>query len=114
TKGELDGLQKGKLKIGTLLTLANYLLPPAVINFHKQYPGIELSIFGLKTIDIYSGLLDNELDIGIVSLPVSDNRFEFISLYTEELSLAVSTNHELSKEKSVSLDVLGKIPSILP
>src|SRR5699024_8655898 len=97
SKSELHGLQKGQLKIGSLLTVANYLLPPAVINYHKLYPGIELSILGLRTVDIYSGLLENELDLGIVSLPINDNRFAFKSLYTEELTLAVSVNHELSK-----------------
>ncbi|SFE54842.1 LysR family transcriptional regulator [Alteribacillus iranensis] len=111
---ELNGLQKGHIKIGSLLTVVNYLLPPTVIEFRSIYPGIKLSILGLRTVDIYSKLLEGDLDIGVVSLPVMDDRFEFISLYSEEISLAVSVNHELSNEDSLSLEILKTTDSILP
>lgn len=66
---ELQGLQRGKLTIGALLTVVNYLLPPAILAFHRQYPHIELSVLGLRTGDIRSALLDNQLDMGIVFCP---------------------------------------------
>src|SRR5699024_7450152 len=39
---ELEGLERGELKVGALLTAVNYLLPPAVIGFHDNYPNVEL------------------------------------------------------------------------
>src|SRR5690625_4827072 len=62
---ELQGLERGSLKIGSLLTAVDYLLPPVVMAFHRSYPNIELSISGLRTGDIYEGLLQNQLDLGI-------------------------------------------------
>src|SRR5690625_3033371 len=50
---ELQGLERGTLKIGALLTVVNYLLPPTVIGFHNSYPNVDLSILGLRTGDIF-------------------------------------------------------------
>ena len=49
---ELQGLKRGTLKIGALLTVVNYLLPPTVMGFHNSYPNVELSVLGLRTGDI--------------------------------------------------------------
>lgn len=110
---ELQGLQKGSLKIGTLLTVASYLLPPAVIAFHNRYPNIELSILGMRTGDVYNGLLHNDLDLGVVFMPLEHNELESIPLYEQTLALAVPADHPIAKEPHVTLDVLKNVPSVL-
>lgn len=110
---ELQGLQRGRLKIGALLTVSNYLLPPSVIAFHKRYPGIELSVLGLRTGDIFTKLLQNELDLGIVYLPMEHPDIETIALRQEQLVLAFAIDHPMSKQASASLEVLAETASIL-
>lgn len=110
---ELQGLERGTLKIGSLLTAVNYLLPPTVIGFHNAYPNVELSVQGLRTGDIYKGLLQNELDLGIVFFPIEHEDLEAIPLYKEDLALAAPIDHIIAKEASVSLQVLKETPSIL-
>jgi len=111
--GELQGLKRGTLKIGALLTVVNYLLPPTVIGFHRSYPNVELAVLGLRTGDIYDGLLQNELDLGIVYLPMEHEDLETIPLYKQNLALAVPIGHPIAKERSVRLDVLKDVPSVL-
>lgn len=110
---ELQGLKRGSLKIGALLTVVNYLLPLTVIGFHNSYPNVELSVQGLRTGDIYNGLLQNELDLGIVFLPMEHEDLEAIPLYKEHLALAVSIDHPLAKASFVTLDILKDTPSVL-
>lgn len=110
---ELQGLKRGSLKIGALLTVVNYLLPPTVMEFHNNYPQIELSVLGLRTGDIYIGLLQNELDLGIVFLPMEHDDLEIIPLYEENLALAAAVDHPLAQEPYATLDVLKETPSIL-
>ncbi|MGG4091506.1 LysR family transcriptional regulator [Paenibacillus lautus] len=110
---ELQGLKRGALKIGALLTVVNYLLPPTVIGFHHDYPNIELSVLGLRTGDIYEGLLQNKLDLGIVYLPMEHDDLETIPLYKQNLALAAPVDHPIAKEKFVRLDILKEIPSVL-
>lgn len=110
---ELNGLQRGNISIGTLLTVENYLIPPTLLNFHRLYPAIKISVFGLRTEDIRISLLENKLDIGIVFLPMKDRELESISLYKEELALAVPNGHPLEEQEMVHLDVLRTTSSVL-
>lgn len=110
---ELQGLERGTLKIGALLTVVNYLLPPTVIRFHRSYPNIELSVLGLRTGDIYDGLLQNELDLGVVFLPMEHDDLETIPLYNENLALAAPADHPVANEPFVTLDILKEVPSVL-
>ncbi len=96
-----------------MLTVENYLIPPALLSFHHLYPNIEVSVLGLSTGDIMKNLLENKLDIGIVFLPMNNNELETISLYKEDLALAVPNEHPLEVKDMVSLEVLRTTPSIL-
>ncbi len=110
---ELQGLKRGTLKIGALLTIVNYLLPPTVIGFHHSYPNVELSVHGLRTDDIYRGLLQNELDLGIVFLPMGQEELEAIPLYNENLALAAPIDHPIAQKEFVTLHILKETPSVL-
>ena len=89
------------------------MLPPTVAEFHRRYPNIELSVLGLRTGDIREGLLKNELDLGIVFLPMEHDDLESIPLYKENLALAAPADHALANEPFVTLDILKETPSIL-
>ncbi|MCZ0874950.1 LysR family transcriptional regulator [Peribacillus sp. AS_2] len=110
---ELNGLQRGTISIGTVLTVENYLIPPTLLNFHRLYPAIKISVLGLRTGDIQKHLLENKLDFGIVFLPMKGDELETISLYTEEMAFAVPTGHPLEKQDILGLEVLQTTPSIL-
>lgn len=110
---DLNGLQQGSLTIGSLLTVVNYLLPPAILNFNNLYPNIKLSVLGLRTGDIREKLLQNELDIGITFLPVQDKEIISTPLYKSELIIVVPTGHQLAEHNHVSIAELQNYPLIL-
>lgn len=110
---ELQGLKRGALNVGALLTAVNDLLPPTIIAFHETYPNVELSIKGLRTGDIYKGLLENELDLGIVFLPVEHDDLKSIPLYEDELAVAAPKNHPIAEHAYVTLDRLQDVPAVL-
>lgn len=110
---DLNGLQTGKLTIGSLMTCVNYLLPSAISEFKQLYPNVNLSVFGQRTGEIKKGLLENELDLGISFLPVEDDELGSIPLFTEELSLAVPSDHPLAHRKEVEIEMLEHNPIVL-
>ena len=97
---ELKGLRVGSISI---------------LNFHHLYPVIKISVLGLRTGGIWKRMLENELDIGIVFLPMKDqgNELGTIPLYMEEMSFAVPKGHLLEDQKGLTLEVLKTTPSIL-
>ncbi|MEF3302171.1 LysR family transcriptional regulator [Paenibacillus sp. GYB003] len=111
--GELQGLKRGTLKIGALLTVVHYLLPSTVIRFNNSYPDVELSVLGMRTGDIIEGLLQNGLDLGIVFLPLEHNDLEAIPLFKQNLALAASCDHSVANEPFVTLDILRQTPRVL-
>lgn len=110
---ELNGLQRGTILVGTLLTVEDYLITPTLLNFHQKYPGVKVSVFGLRTGDIHKQLIENKLDLGIVFLPMKGDELESISLSTEEMAFAVPKGHPLENQDMLDVEVLKTTPSIL-
>ncbi|APH67411.1 LysR family transcriptional regulator [Bacillus subtilis] len=110
---ELNGLQRGTILVGTLLTVEDYLITPTLLNFHQKYPGVKISVFGLRTGDIHKQLIENKLDLGIVFLPMKGDELESISLSTEEMAFAVPKGHPLENQEMLDVEVLKTTPSIL-
>src|SRR5699024_5395738 len=55
----------------------------------------------------------NHFDIGIVFLPIKDDKLETRQLFVSQLALAVSVKHELAKIPSIRLKDLQKFPLFL-
>lgn len=107
---ELEGLNKGEIMIGCS---GNHLLIRSIIDFHEKYPGIRLQVSELSTEETKRGLLSNELDLGIVFLPVEDDQLSSIALYTENLALLVPAEHPLAAMSNVDLRSLQNLPMAL-
>lgn len=110
---DLNGLMRGELSVGTILTEEMTLLPSIIMKFKQLYPSIKLSVEGLRTEDIRDKLLENELDLGIVFLPIETEEFETIPLFTDTLSLVVPLTHPLAEEEEVEFKQLDHKDMIL-
>lgn len=106
---ELAGMQRGRLRIGCS---GNHLLSGPISAFHALYPGIELSVTELATEETKERLLDNQLDLGVVFLPLygDDTPLESFPLLEEQLVLVVSRQHKLAKAASIRLEELRTLP----
>jgi DNA-binding transcriptional LysR family regulator len=110
---DLNGLMRGELSVGSVLTEEMTLLPSIIMKFKQLYPSIKLSVEGLRSEDIRKRLLENELDLGIVFLPVETEEFETLPLFTETLSLVVPKTHRLAEEEEVDFAELDHEDMIL-
>src|SRR5699024_7893699 len=57
---DLNGLMRGELSVGSVLTEEMTLLPSIIMKLKQLYPSIKLSVEGLRTEDIRERLLENE------------------------------------------------------
>lgn len=108
--GELAGLRRGRLRIGCS---GNHLLIQSIISFHRQFPGIELSVVELATEETRDRLLSGQLDLGVVFLPLKDEQLVSLPLYKEELVVIVPTDHPLAESSSIKLHELAQSPLVL-
>jgi DNA-binding transcriptional LysR family regulator len=60
----------GRVHIGTTLTGLMYELPPILRKLRAQHPGIDLLVSLLPTRESVEGIMNNTLDLALVTLPV--------------------------------------------
>jgi DNA-binding transcriptional LysR family regulator len=63
----------GRVRLGTSVAVCTYLLPPVLVNLRREYPDLEVVITIGTTDHVVSRILANELDIGVVTMPVKEN-----------------------------------------
>lgn len=82
---EMKGKIEGELKIGVIPTIAGNLLHRILPHLLEKYPKLRLSIQEITTPQIVTQLKSGELDVGIVSTPLSNSELEEDILYYEKL-----------------------------
>jgi len=111
---DLSGEQRGRLRIGTASTrVSSYPLPEILHQLKLKHPLVELSVIGSTSYSIVKNILKNNLDIGLVSLPVEANDVVTEVLRRDELVAIVAPDHPLSSAKSVNAAALAREPLIL-
>ncbi len=82
----------GRVQIGTALTALMYLLPPVLQKLHAEHPGIDLYVHNAPTRSMVDSVLRNELDIGLVTLPIADKSLGITPLYQENMVAILPTS----------------------
>ena len=82
----------GRVQIGAALTALMYLLPPVLQKLHAEHPGIDLYVHNAPTRSMVDSVLRNELDIGLVTLPIADKSLEITPLYQENMVAILPTS----------------------
>ena len=75
----------GRVHMGAALTALMYLLPPVLKKLRTDHPGIDLFISNAPTTAMVDSVLQNEMDIGLVTLPVAESRLIVTPLHLEEM-----------------------------
>ncbi len=111
--GDLAEGQTQELRVGTSDTTALYVLPPVVRAFSDAMPQTRLVITNSPSAVIADRVSRGELDLGIVTLPVSHEDLEAEDLFVEKLLVVMPRSHRLSVRKRVRLAELEDEPLLL-
>lgn len=98
----------GELGVSTVLTVANYVLPNLVNDFHEVYPQINLCLYTGHSHNVLDMVLKHEVPIGI-SRSVSHPQINSIHLFDDEMVLITYPEHHFSSKVSVTVqDVINE------
>ncbi len=78
----------GLVRVGTTTTALNYFLAPVLRRLGRRHPEVSLTITMDTTAGQVERVLRDEIDFGIVNLPVKDRSIAVTPLWTEELVAA--------------------------
>ncbi|TXL82344.1 LysR family transcriptional regulator [Vineibacter terrae] len=75
----------GRVHVGTTNTALTYQLPPILRRLRQEHPGIELLVTNMPTRDTLENIIQNRMDLGLVTLPVDDTHLRITPLRLEML-----------------------------
>lgn len=99
------GLER-KITVGAITTLAPYLMPQMLALCRTRLPHLQVNLREDFRPDLTKAVLDGELDLAIVSLPVKDPRISVETLFDETLLLVVGKPHPLASKPEVTTEDL--------
>ncbi len=99
---ELTGLNRGELSLGVNESSIHALLP-ALGQFRKLHPGIQIRVHRMFSRDIPHEVLNYRLDLGAVSFVPREAQLQAMEILKDELTLVVPPKHPLAKRKEVDV-----------
>lgn len=111
---EMERVPRGEIIVGANEGTCLHILPEVFASFKKQYPDVSVSIKRSDYAKILESVIDNSVDFGVVSLPVTDNRLTVVLIHRDELVLITPPYHALGKVKSISLADVARFPLVVP
>jgi DNA-binding transcriptional LysR family regulator len=109
---DLESFKTGRVSIAASDTVCLYLLPQVIKQFVQNYPGIELRLFTQITRNVLDLVISDQVDIGIVTLPVAPESFETQKLYQDNFLVVYPPGHPLELKRTLSPADLREYPII--
>ncbi len=111
---ELAHLNRGRVRIGAGMTACIHLLPPILEKFKALYPNVEPDVVTGPTESLLSQIRNNQLDIGVFTLPIQYPDLDVIPFCSEEMVVVTSPKHpQLARRRSLPAAEIAQYPLIL-
>lgn len=109
----LKNLTAGELRIGASGPVIKHLLLPLLDTFHAEHPDVRIRLSQGKTSDIRDRLLDGQIDIGLVHLPLSDHELVVSHLTEIQDCFVVGEAYRHLVDTPFSAQALAQLPLLL-
>jgi len=104
---------RGTVNIGALPSISSKMLPAAIVEFQKKFPGIVVRLRDVLAQRIVRLVKEEEVDFGIGTLRMPDADIEFTPLFTDHLGVIFPGGHPVERRRSITLEYLATFPLIL-
>jgi DNA-binding transcriptional LysR family regulator len=92
---------RGPLSIGSITAATMGVLPRVLPGFRERYPLVRFSVETLPIDEQLRALVERRIDVGIVRLPVKDERLATLPIAEEEVCVALARDHPLASRPSI-------------
>ncbi len=111
---EQERAPRGEVAISANEATHLYVLPQVFAQFRREYPRVVLNAVRAERLRTLESVVNREVDFGVVSLPVNDERLAVEPIHRDELALVAPKGHPLAGRGSVRLREAAKYPLLLP
>jgi LysR family transcriptional regulator, low CO2-responsive transcriptional regulator len=111
---ETERVPRGEIVVGANEGTCLHILPEVFANFKKLYPDVSVSIKRADYSKVLESVIDNSVDFGVVSMPITDTRLTSVLIHKDELVVIVPPRHPLAKCKSATAADIAQYPLVMP
>ncbi|HVU34058.1 MAG TPA: LysR family transcriptional regulator substrate-binding protein [Opitutaceae bacterium] len=97
-----------RITIGAVQTVMPYLVVPLIARCRKELPNLTIDAREDFRSDLVRAVLEGELDLAVVPLPVDDHRLSVEPLLTEPLLLVVGKDHPIATRSDISINEIAE------
>jgi LysR family hydrogen peroxide-inducible transcriptional activator len=98
----------GLLKFGVIPSVAPYVLPRLLPHFRRAHPELRLHLRETLTRSLVCELLDGQLDLVLLALPLEEIGIETLPLFEDPFLLAVPQNHPAEKSPAKVEEIIAR------
>ena len=102
---EVSQLRQGRISIRASQTIASHFLPPRLVEFHRLYPGVELSVSIGNSAQVAQAVLSGDVELGLIEGPkddVVDRRLAVELIAEDQMALVVGADHPWAGRRRLS------------
>ncbi len=110
---DLESLLRGELSIACPSMLATYYFPELLGRFLGQHPGLTASIIQAGTPKIEAMLLQDEVELGVITVQGKHEGLEIIPLKKEQIVVCVGEQHPLRDRTRINIKQLNHASMVL-
>ncbi len=114
--GEFQQLLRGEIQLACPAMAGTYFLPQLLGRFLDMHPGLTASVTQAGTHKIEQMLINDEIELGVVTLAEPHPELEIVPLVSDTLSVCLGSKHPLRRQAvkgSLSINALQGIPMVL-
>lgn len=103
---QLAGRFSGTLRLGAIPSVAPYLLPQLLPLIRATYPDLDLHLRETQTQKLLDELVDGQLDVVLLALPVEHAGIETVPLFDDRFLLALPASRKIPEKVRATPDLL--------
>jgi DNA-binding transcriptional LysR family regulator len=98
----LRGDHAGHLALGASTTIAQYVLPRLLSDFHREYPRTQLTLISGNTEQIIDAIMQKQIVLGFIEGPPRSRNIKTIPFLHDELVLIVPAAHDWAERSFIA------------
>jgi LysR family hydrogen peroxide-inducible transcriptional activator len=103
-----EGVLSGALKLGAIPSIAPYLLPAALPELQRRFPRLNLQLRETVTSNLVRELVNGDLDVILIALPIDDPEVETFYLFDDRFILATKATKRNLRLRHAGADMLAQ------
>lgn len=97
-----------RITVGAVQTVMPFLVAPLIARARRELPNLTVDAREDFRVDLVEAVIEGDIDLAVVPVPVEDHRLSIEPLLTEPLLLVVGKDHEFAKRTEISITDLAE------